>query len=161
MAQEKPNWLSEWLLTARTQVPILRQHFRDWVTACREEPRLIWETVAVRYATYGIGALVTVQVVLSVVGTIAPPPPASAKPTATTADYHVLCTNPECGEHFVIHRPFGFGKFPVECPACRQPRGMAARRCTSELCLGRWVAPVKTSDGWQCPRCARPMEPVR
>ncbi len=161
MAQEKPNRLSEWLLTARTQAPIVRQHLRDWVGACREEPRLIWETAAVRYSTYGIGGLVIVQIVLSVVGMIAPPPPASAKPAAVSADYHVVCTQPECGEHFIVHRRFGFSGFPVECPVCKQPRGMPARRCHSEPCRGRWVAPVKTPDGWRCPQCSGPMEPVR
>jgi len=156
MAQENPNRLVEWYLVLRRQGPALRQHLEDWVAAVKEEPRLIWETATVRYAAYGVGGLLSVWLVTWLGAALAPPPPADAKPQATTADFHVICTNPECGEHFVINRKFGFNKFPVACPKCNRESGMAARLCNSSACQGRWVVPALTGDGKRCPICNEP-----
>ena len=153
MAQEKPSRMVEWLLLFRTQAPVVRQHLADWWAECREEPRLIWATPAVRYATYLVGGLIAIQLVLMSVSMIAPPPPPAARPQATTADFHVVCADPDCDHHFVIHRKFGFDSFPIECPQCHGETGVQARRCNSPDCQGRWVAPVREDGGLRCPRC--------
>jgi hypothetical protein len=157
MAQERPNRLAEWLMLVRRQTPIVREHFAAWIEAVREEPRLAWETSAVRYTVYGLAALVLVWFATNLSGWIAPPPP-SAKPAATTADFHVVCSDPNCGYHFVIHRKFGFDDFPVECPKCHHKTGVSARRCNSPTCDGRWVAPLQTDQGLKCPLCGAKLE---
>lgn len=131
MAQERPNRLTEWLLLTRKQVPVVRQHFENWLAAVREEPALVWQTPAVRYATYGAGGLMLVWIATWVAGGLAPPLPEDARP-ATRADFHVVCTNPECGYHFVIHRKLGFHGFPVKCPRCQQKTGTQARAATRQ-----------------------------
>jgi len=154
MAQERPNRLVEWLLLARKQAPIVKQHFLDWLDECRQEPRLIWETAAVRYTTYLIAGMILIKVVSTSVTAFAPPPPASSKPLATTADFHVLCADSACRAHFVIHRRFGFDDFPVQCPVCKKETGQAARQCLSAKCRGDWRIPSAKSEGQVCPACA-------
>jgi hypothetical protein len=158
MAQQKPNRIAEWILLLRQNYPVARQHLAEWVVACREQPRLFWETTAVRYAACLVGGLVGVWLISTLVGWFVPPPPPTARPAATTADYHVICTNPRCDSHFVIHRKFGFRGFPVECPRCRQQTGVSARRCLSEQCRGQWVAPVQSHGKLKCPECGREFE---
>ena len=153
MAQERPSRLAEWLMLVRKQMPVVREHFAAWVEAVREEPRLAWETSAVRYAVYALAGVVLVWLATSMTGWLAPPPPPSARPTATTADFHVVCSDPNCGYHFVIHRKFGFRDFPVECPQCKRGTGVSARRCNSPSCNGRWAAPSQAEKGLQCPHC--------
>jgi len=157
MAQEDPNRLTEWVGLVRAQVPVVRQRFEEWLTAVREEPALIWETAAVRYTAYSLGAVLLVLAASWTARGLAPPPPANAKPGATTADFHVICTSPKCGHHFVIHRELGFHRFPVECPACRGKTGMQGRRCYSPTCQGRWVAPQNRDDVLYCPICGSPL----
>lgn len=158
MAQEKPNPLSEWLSVARTNAPAAREHFHDWLTAVREEPRLLWETPVIRFTTYGIGGLLIAWLVTFTVSLFVPPPPAGTKAQAVTADYHVVCSEPSCGHHFVIHRPFGFHAFPVQCPACKRDSGAGARRCPSPKCAGLWVAPAMKENHATCPRCGTVLE---
>ena len=155
MAQEERNRLVEWYQVLRKQGPIARQRVEEWGKAVRAEPRLAWEVPAIRYVTYGLGGLVLLWVVLHVAHWFAPPPPVAAKPRATSADFHVVCGNEECGHHFVIHREFGFKKFPVVCPRCGQKTGMQAQRCNSSTCKGRWVAPVRVDGVRRCPHCGR------
>lgn len=152
MAQESPNRLAEWVLLVRRQAPVIKQQFADWLDACKQEPRLIWETAAIRYTTYLVTGMIVVQVVLSSVTAFQPPLPPSAKAAATTADFHVICTNSACATHFVIHRSFGFDDFPVQCPLCKQETGLAARQCLSSKCHGRWVVPIEKS-GMKCSIC--------
>ncbi len=153
MAQERRNRLVEWYEVLRKQAPVVREAVTDWITAVREEPRLLWETPAVRITTYVIGGLAFVWIAASLASSIVPPPPSGAKPIARTADFHVTCANPECHHHFVVHRPMGFRKFPIKCPDCNQEAGMRARRCNSDTCRGRWV-PDRQSDGsTACPFC--------
>lgn len=154
MAQEGRNRLVEWYQVLRKQVPIARQRVEDWGKAVRAEPRLAWETPALRYLVYGLAGLLLLWVVLGVAHSIAPPPPATARPQTTSADFHVVCANRQCGYHFVIHREFGFSKFPVVCPKCEQRTGMQARRCNSPTCRGRWVAPERVDGVLRCPHCA-------
>ena len=157
MAQEKPNSVVEWLQVARRQISVAREHFAEWLGAVREEPRLLWETTAIRYATYGVGGVALAWGITFMIGLFVPPPPASAQPEATTADFHVVCQRPECMHHFVIHRPFGFRGFPVQCSACKKETGVAARKCESETCRGRWVAPVEREGRLVCSRCGAPV----
>ncbi len=155
MAQEDPNRFAEWLVLCSRQAPFMRRQFDDWVEDAREEPRLIWETPAVRYGAYGLVAIVLAWGALGLANSIAPPPPPDAGRLARTADFHVVCADQLCAHHFVIHKKFGFRKFPVVCPNCRQQSGLRARRCNSPACRGRWVAPVQVGDMLKCPRCGK------
>lgn len=155
MAQEDRGSLAEWYEALRRQVPVIRRHGAQWLAAAREEPILIWETAAVRYAAYGLGGFILFWIVSAMVGMFAPSPPATARPTATTADFHVVCAAPQCGRHFVVNRKFGFSRFPVGCPGCGERTGMRARRCNSDTCRGRWVAPHKSKEELYCPQCGR------
>ena len=155
MAQEERNRLVEWLELLRDQLPVAREHARKWLVAVREDPRLIWQTPAVRYAIYGLAGLVFLWIGFGLADVMAPVPAAATKPQATSADFHVVCTRDRCGHHFVIHREFGFRKFPVVCPKCRQKTGVQACRCYSPACRGRWVAPVTAEGGRKCPHCGR------
>jgi hypothetical protein len=158
MPQERPNRLVEWWLLLKRQTPLMRQYVADWFAAVREEPYLIWQTPAIRYAVYGVGGLMLVWIVTGIVSAMVPPPPAGAQPRATTADFHVLCTNPSCGEHFVINRKFGFKAFPVKCIKCGLNTGYAARKCNSSTCRGRWVVPFKEEAVHKCPHCGKAFE---
>ena len=158
MAQEPPNRFTEWLGLLREEATYLREVVGEWLEQVREEPSLIWATPAIRYTTYGLCAAALIWVVSGVAGAITPPPPASARPTATTADFHVVCTNPSCENHFVIHREFGFRRFPVQCQRCQRETGFSARKCGSTNCMGRWVAPVREETGLTCPRCGARFE---
>jgi hypothetical protein len=159
MAQEGPNRWAEWLAAVRQGAPRVREAFDAWLGQVREEPSLIWQTPVVRYVTYCTLGLLGVWMVTAGVELITPPPPASAKPEATSADFHVVCSDSSCGQHFVIHREFGFRKFPVECARCKKPKGSAARRCSSPDCQGRWVAPLKDDQGRaSCPNCGNNFE---
>ena len=153
MAQEKPNPLSEWLQVLRTQVPLARRHAAQWIRAVRDEPALIWQTPAVRYLAYGLGSVAVVLVIRAGGGLFSTPLPPGGGLSATTADFHVVCSGPICGHHFVIHRKFGFRKFPVPCTKCRESTGLPARRCHSSTCRGRWVAPQERDKTIACPRC--------
>lgn len=142
----------------RKQTPIVREHFAVWLEAVREEPRLAWETSAVRYTVYVLAGVVLVWLATALTGMLIPPPPPSARAAATTADFHVVCSDPPCGYHFVINRKFGFDDFPVKCPQCKRETGVSARRCNSASCGGRWVAPVRTDQGLRCPVCGAKLE---
>ncbi len=153
MAQEKPNRLAEWVVLFRAQMPVVRRHFEAWLEACREEPRLIWETTVVRYTVYGLGGLIGVWIVLSLAHAIAPAPPATAVAEVRTADFHVICSNPDCGYHFVVKRRLGFKRFPVQCARCDRLSGQRAVRCSSDTCRGRWVIPIRSEGRRECPYC--------
>ena len=153
MAQERPNRFIEWLTATRQHLPQLRRQAGEWVAFVREEPQRVWDTPAVRYSVYGIGALLAAWIISFTIGLFAPSTPPSAKPQATTADYHVICTDPGCGTRFTIRRPFEFSRFPVECPTCSKQSGHAARLCNSPICRGRWVVPVEGNGVTTCPHC--------
>lgn len=153
MAYEGPNRLFEWYQASRAQVLALRRGFGNWMDQVREEPSLIWETPAVRYVVYGFGALISVWSVTFLIEFITPPPPSGARPQASTADFHVICEDATCNQHFVVHREFGFDDFPVQCTKCGKQTGEAARPCNSTTCQGRWVAPTSTDGKKTCPIC--------
>lgn len=155
MAQEDPNRLAEWLAVVRVQVPVVRQRLADYGATVREDPGVLWRTPAVRYATYLIAGLVLVWGVRGATAMLGPPVSTAPKPAATTADFHVKCSDVSCAHHFVIHREFGFDEFPVECPKCGQASGGRARKCMSKTCGGQWVAPRDDGSTSSCPTCAR------
>ncbi len=157
MAQERPSRLAEWVMLIRKNAPILREQLHCWATEVRDEPRLLWETGAIRYATYGVGAIAAAWLLTIVVTMMTPPPPADSRPEATTADYHVVCKDAACRCHFVINRKFGFDDFPVECLQCRKLTGVSARACFSKSCQGRWTAPVASGTELRCLRCGEPL----
>lgn len=158
MAQEKPNRLSEWVLLIRKKSPVVREHLADWVAEVRKEPRLLWETAAVRYTVYLVAAIALLAGTKCGVRMVTPAPPASAKEPAHTADFHVLCGDSRCAHHFVINRKFGFEKFPVACPKCKAMTGQRAVKCYSAQCQGRWVAIDDSSGPAKCARCGGALE---
>lgn len=153
MAQEKPNSLTEWLQAARTQAPIARDRAAEWLAAARDDPALIWRTPAIRYGVYGLAAVVVMVAVRAGIGLFATPVPVDAGPVATSADFHVVCSDEACQSHFVIHRDFGFNDFPVECAKCKKATGQPSRRCHSSTCQGRWVTPKQQGAAKACPHC--------
>lgn len=137
--------VKEWL-------PTVRVRFGEWWAACRGEPILFWHTPAIRYSAFALGGLLAIWAVLGVVGMFTPAGKTGV-PRATTADFHVICTDPACGAQFVIKKPFGFHKFPVECPRCKKTTGERALRCVSATCKGKWVTPRLVDGAYRCPDC--------
>ncbi len=152
MAQENRNRLVEWFEALRVQIPTWRDQAALWLDAVREQPALIWQTPVVRYIAYTAGVVFMFWAV-SGVGEMIAPTPAGGATQATTADFHVMCENPTCGKHFVIHRDLGFNDYPVACPTCGQETGTQARQCHSAKCTGRWVAPRRNGVDTVCPHC--------
>jgi len=159
MAQESPNRLVEWYLALREWAPTVPRRLREWRDAVRAEPALIWETLTVRYSVYGLAGLTLIMIASSLSGWIAPPAPAGVRGPSNEADFHVICNDPKCGEHFLITRKKNFDDFPVQCPKCKQQTGYAARRCTSTTCGGKWVVPVIRDGVRYCPRCNERLDP--
>lgn len=145
MPVEKDPKLGMYIDALKAWLPSVRLRAAEWVEACREEPALIWQTPAVRYLVYTCGGMVALWIVLALIGSMAPK---DVVPRARTADFHVVCTNPSCGKHFVINRKFGFDDFPVDCPRCQQRTGEQAVRCTGGPRDGAWV-PAKLNDQGQ------------
>lgn len=158
MAQEKPNRMAEWVILLRQQLPVWRDRAVRWFDAVRDEPILFWQTPTVRYGVYAVGGAISAWLLVTTAAMFLPAPPAGAKPEAVKADYHVVCTVPDCGAHFVIHRKFGFRRFPVECPGCHRESGARAIRCYSSTCQGRWVSPIEQDNVQACPHCGKPVE---
>ena len=155
MAQEKANRLVEWYLALKEWAPTVPARFHQWREAVRAEPSLIWQTLAVRYATYGLVGFALLTVVSAVPGWFVGPPPADARPLAVTADFHVVCSKLECGYHFVTNQKKGFRKFPITCLRCKQKSAVHGRRCRSDSCSGQWVAPVEIEHSLRCTQCGR------
>ena len=153
MAQEDRNRLVEWYGILCKQGIVVRHGVAAWWEAAKEEPRLIWETPVIRYGTYGVCGFVLLWGTMWFATSIAPPPSANAKPAAVTADFHVVCSNPTCGHHFVVHRKMGFRKFPIVCSKCREKTGAKAHRCNSQECGGLWVSATEVDGVATCPLC--------
>lgn len=159
MPAEKPSKLSEWINAIREGYPAARIHLAEWIQACRVEPATLWHTPAIRITVYVLAGILAVKLVGWSIDMMAPGGPEPA-PRATTADIHVVCTNSDCGKHFVINRDFGFDDFPVTCPKCRKQSGSQARKCTSKSCRARWVAPQEDGDRLVCPECGTDLGPA-
>ena len=150
MPVQKDSKLGQWIAAIREGWPSVRARFDDWRDAVREEPVLIWQTSAIRYSVYGLGALIAVSLLIWAVEAVQP---VEVAPTAETADFHVLCTASGCGHHFVINEEFDFDDFPVVCPKCQNKNGYRALHCVSKTCRSRWVVPNKKNDELRCPHC--------
>lgn len=153
MAQEKPNRMAELMTLLFKNAPIAKDHAKKWIAVVREEPQLIWESRVIRYAAYGVGAIVLTWGLTFAIRLLTPPAPPGARSAAITADYHVVCNDPGCAYNFVISREFGFDRFPVPCDRCKKETGVPGRRCHSAQCQGRWVAPRTAGDRQECPLC--------
>jgi len=155
------NRIVAWYLLLKDEwLPGQRQKLGEWARACREEPVLIWETPQVRWGVICVSGLLAVLLVVWFVGWMVPDLPASAKPQAKTANFHVVCTNPACKHHFLIERKFGFDHFPVVCPRCKEKTGQLGLRCHSEKCGGKYVAAVKRGDRLICTECGADLGPA-
>ncbi len=160
MRPQEPNrWVAWYLLVKEEWLPARRRALREWWSAVRQEPRLAWQTPQVRYGAAILGVILLAVLATSLVDALALPPPANARPQATTANFHVVCSDPECGHHFLIERKFGFSRFPVECPKCHKPSGERAARCHSSTCGGRYVATAEKEEQRYCPRCGTRLGP--
>ncbi len=154
MPVEKESRVTQAIMIVREWIPTVRPRVEAWVEACRAEPVLIWHTPAVRCGVYLLLALIAIFCVTFFIGLFAPGGPEPI-PQAETADFHVVCSDPECGAHFVIKREFEFRDFPVPCPKCDKLTGLWALRCSSEECRGRWVIPQIVGEQRKCPHCGQ------
>lgn len=154
VAQENRRSFTEWFVLIRANLPIWKEQAGDWIDAVRREPYLLWETRSVRFLFFGILGICGAWALAGGIGLFVPPLPPDARAPATTADFHVICQNEKCGQHFVINREFGFDDFPVQCPACQRETGEPAILCSSRACRGKWIVPVEQDDGsFICPKC--------
>lgn len=153
MAQERPNRLAELLALARQGLPTLREQARMALARLRAEPGRVWEVAAVRYAVYGLVGLIATWILAFVVGLISPPPPPGARDPARSADFRIVCGDPQCGYNYVLRREFGYEGFPAACHRCKKVTGVPGRRCFSPRCEGRWIAPVESETQSTCPVC--------
>lgn len=161
MPLSERNRLVTWYLLVKDEwLPTQRRRLEEWWSAVRAEPRLAWETPQVRYGVFGLGIVAAVLVVASLFNALTLPPPAAARPEATTANFHVVCSNPTCGHHFLIVGKFGFDDFPVNCPRCNQKTGQRALRCKSSVCQGRYVPTVEKDGQLHCRICDAPLGPA-
>lgn len=160
MPVNKETRLAILLDAAKAWGPAARARIGEWYEACREEPSLIWQTSAVRYAVYVAGGVLLAMTLSFVVSLLTPPAPEGARPRARSADFHVLCDDPACGVHFVITRRFGFDDFPVNCPKCNALTGEPAVRCLSAQCGGAWVIAVQEDGTWRCRACGAPVHGI-
>ncbi len=138
MPVDKESRLALWIGAVREWAPTVRPRLVEWWEVIRENPVLIWQTPAVRYSVYGLGLIVAVLVLQWGASLLLPPQMVGSEP-ARTAQFHVLCSNPSCGHHFVIERKFKFKDFPVQCPKCHQQTGHRAVRVNTGPDRGKWV----------------------
>ena len=151
---ERNAWTEFWQ-AVRERAAAADHGLRQWGAAVREEPALIWQTSAIRYGTYSMGGLFLLLILKAGVGMLQLPEPANVQPRASTALFNVICSNPQCGKHFVIKRKFRFRKFPVDCPTCKVKSGYQALRCTSDQCRGRLVLAAEEDGGLYCSQCGK------
>ena len=153
---ERNRW-TEWKEIILQRREAIRLSIADWWVQCREEPALVWQTPLVRYITYFSIGLVALLAVRSAAHLLEPPNAKQMSPRARTANFDVICTNPECGRHFVIKRQFSFDAFPVKCPFCKKPTGHLALRCHSPSCRGT-LQPSHLENGVPvCDSCDQPL----
>jgi len=154
MPPPPPNRFIAWYLLVKDEWwPSQRQRLGDWFAAVREEPVLIWQTPQIRYTVYGLGALAGVMVLVWGTSLLEPVVPQGVQPRTRTANFHVVCSNPDCSHQFVIIRKFRFDDFPVACPQCEQETGRRAVRCGSPTCRRRYVAPIESDGRLHCSAC--------
>ena len=155
-APERNRWMEWWEIT-RSRKEAARIGLREWWEAVKAEPELVWQTPAVRYTTFLIGALIAVIAVRTAIDMLQPVDPALMTPLAKTANFDVICSNARCGRHFIIERKFKFRKFPVSCPYCELKTGQRALRCTSKTCRSKLVLTVRVDGQVHCADCRAPL----
>lgn len=155
------NRLVSWYLLLKDEwLPAQRQRLGEWAQACREEPTLIWQTPQVRWTVIAAVGLTAILVAAWFIEWVAPGAPPSAGPLAKTATFHVVCTNPDCKQHFLIERRFNFDGFPVLCPRCHNKTAQRALRCSSAQCGGRHVAVAERGGRFICTECGADLGPA-
>ncbi|HUU83172.1 MAG TPA: hypothetical protein VM243_06670 [Phycisphaerae bacterium] len=151
----------EWFVLLRDEwLPSQRERITAWYEVVREEPFLIWHTPAIRYGVYALGCLLAVWLLVWAASLLEPAPAKDAGPRARTANFHVVCSDPECGHHFMIAREFGFKKFPVKCPKCGEKTGQRGVRCNSPACRGRFVTTTTIDGELRCNQCGAVLGPA-
>ena len=154
MPPQQQNRLVAWYLLVKDEwLPGQWQRLVAWSAAARREPYLIWQTPQIRYAVYGLGALAGVWLLVWMATLLEPAPSQGVRSRAQTANFHVVCSNPQCKHHFVIVRKFGFKRFPVTCTRCDQKSCQRARRCFSPTCNRRFVIPITSEARLRCSEC--------
>ncbi len=138
MPVEKESRIARWIAALREWAPTIRPRLEEWWEIIRQNPMLIWQAPAVRYSAYGLGLIVALLVLRWGTSSLLPPQMVGGEP-ARTAQFHVLCSDPACGHHFVIERKFKFKDFPVQCPKCRQKTGYRAIQVHSGPDRGKWI----------------------
>ncbi len=151
-APQRNRWLETWE-AVKERKAAMRDGLRQWSEAVKAEPELIWQTPAVRYTVYGIGALITILILRTAMNMLQPVDVSRFQPRAKTAHFDVICSNPDCGRHFVIQRRFKFHKFPVTCAYCSQLAGQRALRCASDSCSGRLAMTIERDKQLHCVKC--------
>ncbi|MCH7527747.1 MAG: hypothetical protein IID39_09950 [Planctomycetes bacterium] len=159
-APDRDRW-SEWRELAKARTEAAREDLKEWWEVCYAEPVLFWQTPAVRYTTYGLGAILLLLLLRGTFRMLEPAGGGVPQARAVTANFDVICSNPGCGRHFVIERKFRFRKFPVTCPFCSLETGHRALRCRSQTCRGKLARTVQGDDGWHCARCNQRIAPDR
>jgi hypothetical protein len=161
MPPRQRNRLITWYLLLRDEwLPTQWEGLKTWCSAVRAEPILAWQTPKVRYAAFGLAVFLGIWVLLWALSLLAPAGAEEMQSRAKTANFHVVCSNPECKRHFLIKRKFGFDDFPVQCPYCKRETGKHAVRCTSATCRGRYVIPIEVDDELRCSECGAILGPA-
>jgi len=151
-APRRDRWV-EWREVAKQRAEAWREGLREWWQAVRAKPELFWQTVAVRYSTNALGGLTILLIGRGAIQMVKPGGQVEASPIARTAHFDVICSNPQCGRHFVVERKFKFHRYPVACPHCRQETGQRAVRCTSKSCRGKLAMTIEADDSRRCATC--------
>ncbi len=155
MPVSKPSKLQELIHGVREWLPGVKPRALEWWETVREEPGQVWTSMAFRCGCLVVGGIALLFTVSTIAGWIEPSTPSAHGPAARTANFDVLCSDPNCAHRFVINRKFSFHKFPVACIKCKQPTGQRGRRCSSTTCLGKLAIPVDGELGPICNRCGQ------
>ncbi|MCH7701206.1 MAG: hypothetical protein IID37_05930 [Planctomycetes bacterium] len=155
MPVSKPSKLKELIDGVREWLPGVKPRALEWWETVRAEPGQIWASLAFRWGCLVAGGIVLLLIATTIAGWSERSTPSARGPAARTANFDVLCSDPNCAHHFVINRKFTFHKFPVECIKCQQPTGQRGRRCSSISCSGKLAIPVESELGPICDRCGQ------
>ncbi len=145
--------LTKAVIVFREWLPTVKPFLQERYAFVRATPGVFWRLPEIKYTALALGVLIVVLVLRFSVGFFSPLPDGQVKPRATTGDFHVICTNQQCRQHFAIDRKFKFDDFPVECPTCKQETGQRALRCYSTTCRGQLVPTEIRRGDYACLKC--------
>ena len=151
--RERRRLVTWYLLAKEEWLPAQWERVKEWTSVVRAEPALVWETPAVRYTAFALAVLLGVWLLVWAVSLLEPPGAAEMQAGNSTVGFHVVCSNRECGRHFMITREEDFDDFPVQCPFCKQKTGQHAMRCLSPTCQGTYVIPIEVDGELRCSEC--------